>query len=101
VNRAPQREYIRKEDVASTTVATDSKFITGAIDAYQQQDVAFLDLPGAFLCTLMDEKVIMTLSGELCELMCMVEPKLYRKYVCRDKNGNQSFMSSCISCYMY
>ena len=36
VNGAPQREYIRKEDAASPTVATDSVFLTGAVDAYQR-----------------------------------------------------------------
>eukprot|EP00804_Cyclotella_cryptica_P030533 CCRYP_020167-RC/>CCRYP_020167-RC protein AED:0.22 eAED:0.15 QI:0/-1/0/1/-1/0/1/0/594 len=87
INGAPQREYIRKEDAASPTVATDSVFLTGAVDAYQRRDVAYIDLPGAFLHTLTDEKVIMVLRGELCELMCLVEPKLYRKYVCKDKRG--------------
>ncbi len=88
VNGAPQREYIRKEDTASPTVATDSVFLTGAVDAYQGRDVAFIDLPGAFLHTLTDEKIIMVLRGELCELMCLVDSKLYRKYVCKDKQGN-------------
>eukprot|EP00804_Cyclotella_cryptica_P030821 CCRYP_015076-RE/>CCRYP_015076-RE protein AED:0.49 eAED:0.25 QI:0/-1/0/1/-1/1/1/0/834 len=87
INGAPQREYIRKEDAASPTVATDSVFLTGAVDAYQRRDVAYIDLPGAFLHTLTDEKVIMVLRRELCELMCLVEPKLYRKYVCKDKRG--------------
>eukprot|EP00804_Cyclotella_cryptica_P005428 CCRYP_002970-RB/>CCRYP_002970-RB protein AED:0.29 eAED:0.29 QI:0/-1/0/1/-1/0/1/0/340 len=27
--------------------------------------------------------------GELCELMCLVEQKLYRKYVCKDKKGQR------------
>eukprot|EP00804_Cyclotella_cryptica_P011174 CCRYP_007703-RA/>CCRYP_007703-RA protein AED:0.04 eAED:0.08 QI:0/0/0/1/0/0/2/0/275 len=65
----------------------DSVFLTGAMDAYQARDVAYIDLPGAFLYTLTDEKVIMVVRGELCELMCLVEPKLYRKYVCKDKRG--------------
>eukprot|EP00804_Cyclotella_cryptica_P024335 CCRYP_015328-RA/>CCRYP_015328-RA protein AED:0.38 eAED:0.07 QI:0/0/0/0.66/0.5/0.33/3/0/529 len=85
INGAPQRQYIRKEDAASPY---DSVFLTGAVDAYQRRDVAFIDLPGAFLHTLTDEKVIMVLRGELCELMCLVEPKLYRKYVCKDKKGH-------------
>jgi len=51
-NGAPKREYIRKEDATSPTVATNSVFLMGAVDAYQGQDVAFIDLPGAFLHTL-------------------------------------------------
>eukprot|EP00804_Cyclotella_cryptica_P005436 CCRYP_002972-RA/>CCRYP_002972-RA protein AED:0.12 eAED:0.12 QI:0/-1/0/1/-1/1/1/0/299 len=68
-------------------VATDSVFLTGAVDTYQRRDVAFIDLPGAFLHTLTDEKIIMVLRGELCELMCMIDPKLYRTYVCKDRRG--------------
>ncbi len=44
-----------------------------------------MDLPGAFLHTLTDKKVIMILKGVLCELMCKVAPKIYRKYVTKDK----------------
>lgn len=87
INGALQREYIRKENAASPMVATDSVFLTGAVDAYEGRDVAFCDLPGAFLHTLTDKKVIIILRGELCELMCMVNPKLYRKYVFKDKKG--------------
>eukprot|EP00804_Cyclotella_cryptica_P011846 CCRYP_015373-RA/>CCRYP_015373-RA protein AED:0.38 eAED:0.38 QI:0/-1/0/1/-1/1/1/0/189 len=87
INGAPQREYIRKEDATSPTVVTDLVFLTGAVDAHQKKDVAFIDLPGAFLHTLTDKKFIMVFRGKLCELMCMIDPKLYRKYICKDKRG--------------
>eukprot|EP00804_Cyclotella_cryptica_P017643 CCRYP_006765-RB/>CCRYP_006765-RB protein AED:0.45 eAED:0.45 QI:0/0/0/1/1/1/2/0/181 len=87
VNGAPQREYIQKEDATSPTVATDAVFLTRADDAHQGQDMAFIDLPGVFLHTLTDEKIIMVLRGELCKLMCMIDPKLYRKYVLKDRRG--------------
>jgi hypothetical protein len=44
-----------------------------------------MDLPRAFLNTVTDEIVIMVLKEELCELMCHVNPKLYRRYVTYDK----------------
>ena len=87
INGAPQRSYIKKEDAASPTAATDSVFMVGAINAYENRDVATMDLPGAFLNTLTDEQVFMVLKGELCELMVQVDPKIYRKYVTRDKKG--------------
>ena len=52
INGAPQCEYIKKEDAASPAVATDSIFITGAVDAHECHEgrhVASCDLPGAFL----------------------------------------------------
>ncbi len=68
-------------------MATDSLFITECIDAHKRRHIATCDLPGAFLHTLTDKKVIMVLRGELCKLMVKVNPKLYRKYVTHDKRG--------------
>ena len=69
------------------TVMTDSVFIQGAIGAYEKRHTVTTDLPGAFLHTVTDEKVIMVLRGELCDLMVKVNPKLYRKFVMHDKKG--------------
>jgi hypothetical protein len=79
INGAPQRAYIKKEDAASPTVTTDSVFITRAVDTYEELVVATCDLPGAFLHTITDKKVIMVLKGELCNLMVKAKPRLYRK----------------------
>lgn len=87
INGAPQRAYIKKEDVASPTASTDSVFMVGAINAHENRDVITADLPGAFLNTVTDELVFMVLKGELCELMVRVNPKIYRRYVTTDKKG--------------
>ena len=91
IDGLPQREYICKEDASSPTVATESVFITSAIDAHEGRNVAFANLPGAFLHTAMDDKVIVLLSGELCEPMVKVDPTLYQKYVMTTKNGKPVF----------
>jgi hypothetical protein len=71
-------------------VNNDSIFITGAVDAYERRDVATTDLPGAFVHTVLeDEIVIMILRGELAEILCKVDPKLYTKYVTVDKRGKK------------
>jgi hypothetical protein len=77
INGAPQRAYIRNEDASSPTVHTDSVFIQGAIDAFEEREAATCNLPGAFLHTVIDEKVIMILHDELCDLMVKVNPSLY------------------------
>eukprot|EP00804_Cyclotella_cryptica_P004759 CCRYP_016242-RA/>CCRYP_016242-RA protein AED:0.40 eAED:0.39 QI:0/0/0/1/0/0/2/0/190 len=87
INGSPQREYIKNILKRRTPRRQQLSLPHRAVDAYQRRDVAFIDLPGAFLHTLTDEKIIMVLRGELCELMCMVDPKLYRKYVCKDRRG--------------
>ena len=87
IDGSPQREWIPKEDAAAPTASTDALFITGAIDAFEARDVAFADMPGAFLTSRTDEKVIVKLSGELCEMMVKVDPRIYRKYVTLESGG--------------
>lgn len=65
------------EDAATPTAVMDSVMIVSAITAQDKRDIATLDLPGAFLYTLMDEKVKMFLEGELCELMYKVDLRIY------------------------
>ena len=88
VNGSPQRDYIKKEDATSPTVGIDNVFTTGAINAHEGRDVMTFDIPGAFITTKTDEYVIMTLRGQLCEIMTRIDPKLYRKYITKDKRGN-------------
>ena len=88
VNGSPQRNYIKKEDATSPTVGIDNVFTTGAINAHEGRDVMTFDIPGAFVTTKTDEYVIMTLRGHLCEIMTRIDPKLYRKYITKDKKCN-------------
>ncbi len=88
VNGSPQRNYIKKEDVTSPTVGIDNVFTTGAINAHEGRDVMTFDIPGAFVTTKTDEYVIMTLRGHLCEIMTRIDPKLYQKYITKDKKEN-------------
>ena len=48
----------------SPTVSTDGLIITSAIDAHEERDVATVDVQGAFLWTLNDEKVLVLLKGK-------------------------------------
>jgi hypothetical protein len=74
-------------DVTSPTVALESVLITATIDAFEGRDVAIVDLPGAFLIADMDEEVIMTICGQLAELMVKAAPNIYRKYTTIDANN--------------
>jgi hypothetical protein len=76
-----QRKYIRKEDASSPTVAIESVMITSTIDAKEQQDVATVDVPGAFMQADMDDIVHLKLEGKMVELLVMIDPKLYGPYV--------------------
>ncbi len=73
---------VQKEDSDSPTVATESIFITGAIEAHEGRKVNCYDIPGAYLHAKREEgHQYMKLDGQLAELIVLVNPKLYRKYV--------------------
>ena len=77
-----RRPGYKKEDSASPTVATESIFITGAIEAHEGRKVNRYDIPGAYLHAECKEgHQYMRLDGQLAELMVLVDPKLYRKHV--------------------
>jgi hypothetical protein len=82
-----QREDFSKQDATSPTVSNEAIFLTALIEAMEERDVACFDIPGAFLHAETDEEVIMLLKGRLAELMVMVEPSLYRKYITVNSRG--------------
>ena len=53
----------------------------------EKRETGFADMLGAFLHTATEENVIVLLTGELCELMVLVSPKIYRKYVNIGRGG--------------
>jgi hypothetical protein len=71
----------------SPAVALESVLTTATIDAYEERDVAIVDVPGAFLSANVDEEVIMTIRGRLAELMVKAAPNIYRKFITLDANN--------------
>ena len=81
-----QRATISKEESSSPTVATESVFITSAIEAHEGRDVAVVDLPGAFMQANQEDLVHMKLKGTLAKVLIMLDPQCYRKYIVQE-NG--------------
>ncbi len=52
-------------------------FVQGVIDMMEGRDVAFADILDAFLHTKIDKKMIVLLTGQLCELMVALNPQIY------------------------
>ena len=81
-----QRPYTPKEEAASPTAYTDSIFVTATIDAKQNRDVMTLDVPNAFVQTIVpykegDEKIIMKIRGHLVDMLLEISPETYKDYV--------------------
>jgi hypothetical protein len=49
-----QRDYITKEDVSSPTVTAEAVMLTCVIDAQENRDVAVVDIPNAFVQTVVN-----------------------------------------------
>jgi len=57
-----------------------------AIVTKEGRYVAVSDIPGAFLHADMDQDIHILLEGTIAELIVKLEPRLYRKYIWRNKN---------------
>ena len=74
--------------VTPSTVARENDFITATIDAFENRDVAAVELPGAFPHTDIDTNNVtidMVLQGEFIKLMVKVNPSMYEKYAISEK----------------
>eukprot|EP00536_Pseudo-nitzschia_multiseries_P019053 jgi/Psemu1/58689/gm1.58689_g len=68
-----QKIWTQKEDASSPTVAPEALFYTLMIDAMEGRDVATCDLPGHFLQTDMEERLILRLDGALARLLVKID----------------------------
>ena len=86
-DRRKQRIYKTKEETLSPTVTTESFFISATMDASEGRDVAFVDVPGAFMHAKMPAgKVVhIKLKGEMAMLLVKIDPSLYKTYVVEEK----------------
>jgi len=81
-----QRATTNKEDASAPTVTVEAVMLSCTIDALKKRDVATADIPGAFLHANNDETVHVRFEGTMAKLLTKLDPKMYRKYVCKE-NG--------------
>ena len=89
-NGKPTREWVTHEEKSSPTVATESIFITCAVDAAEKRDVMSLDIPNAFIQAILPkakvgERVIMKLRGEVVDWLVELDPLSYLDKVVYEK----------------
>ena len=82
-----QRRYIKKEDVASPTIQQESLILSLLIDARERRDVSTADVVGAYLLALMDDYVLIKLTGTPIDTLCNISQE-YVKYITME-NGKR------------
>jgi hypothetical protein len=85
-NGSVQRLYTNKEDVSSPTPDFYAFKFIAAVIAREGRDVASVDLPGFFLQTDQDEKILLKVTGAVALLLVESEPDKWRKHL-RKENG--------------
>lgn len=73
-------------EISSPTASLAGIMLTCMIDAYEERDVATVDIPVTFLQTKMpagERDVHMVLDGRMVELLAKISPETYQKYVHR------------------
>ena len=95
-----QRGYIDKEDASSPTVAIESVILTSIVDALEKRDVAIVDIPNAFVQTVVEEKskrFIIRIRGMLVDMLLKIAPEVCQSYVTIDKKGNKQLLVECLN----
>ena len=55
--------------------------LTCAVSTHEGKDVSITDIPGAYLITDTDKMVVIVLRGALADLITLMDPVLYWKYI--------------------
>jgi hypothetical protein len=95
-----QRDFISKENASSPTVAMESVLLTSLVDAQENRDVAIVDIPNAFIQTVVEndeDKVVMRIRGHMVDVLVKVAPRVYGPYVSTNKQGRKQLLVECLN----
>ncbi len=85
-----QQDYITKEDVSSPMFSVEAVMLTCMIDALKDQDIAIIDIPNAFVQTVIEDEehcVILCIRGPLVDILKSIAPDVYGPHVSTNKAG--------------
>jgi hypothetical protein len=97
-----QCDYITKEDVSSPTVTAEAVMLTCIIYAQENRDVAVVDIPNAFVQTVVSKEdaehcVTVRIRGPLVDVLVLIEPDVYGPYVSTTKTGQKVLIVDCLN----
>jgi len=85
-NGMSQRDFTTKEETSSPTISLEAMMLSCTIDVKEGRYVVVTDIPGALLHANMEQDVHMLLEGTIAELIINLEPRLYRKYIWKNRH---------------
>ena len=76
-----QRDYITKEEVDSPTIQTTSLMLSFLIHAEEKEDVAIVNVIGAYLMADMKDKIIVKLTEDAVDIRCEMNKNIFLLYL--------------------
>jgi hypothetical protein len=87
--------YITKEDASSPTVSLEAVLLICVVDANKNRDVAIVDIPNAFVQTIVEDgkdKALICIHGPLVDILLSIAPNVYGLYVTVGKKGKKQLL---------
>jgi hypothetical protein len=83
-------------------VTAEAVMLTCVIDAQEDRDIAVVDIPNAFVQTVVDEedaehRVIVRIRGPLVDILVSIAPDVYGPYVSTNKSGQKVLIVECLN----
>ncbi len=95
-----QQGYITKEDASSPMVSSEAVMLTCVIDATKKRDVAVVDIPNAFIQTVVEDekdRAFICIHGPLVDILGSIAPDVYGPYVTVGKKGEKELLVECLT----
>jgi hypothetical protein len=95
-----QQDYIVKEDVSSPTVSAEAVMLTCVFDALEDQDITVIDIPNAFVQTVIKDEehhVVVCIRGPLVDILVSIAPDVYGPYLSTNKAGQKVLLVQCLN----
>jgi hypothetical protein len=95
-----QQGYITKEDASPPTVSSAAVLLMCIVDANKNRNVAIVDIPSAFVQTIVEDekdKALICIRGPLVDILVSIAPSVYGLYVTVGKKGKKQFLVNCLT----
>jgi hypothetical protein len=95
-----QQGYITKEDTSSPTVSLEAVLLTCIVDANKNRDIAIVDIPNAFVQTIVEDekdKALIHIHGPLVDILVSIAPNVYGLCITAGKKGKKQLLVLCLT----
>ncbi len=95
-----QRGYLLKEDASSPTIYNEAVMLTCVVHADENRDVAIVDIPNAFIQTVVKnekDRAFIQIRGPLVDILVSIAPDVYGEYVTIGKKGKKQLLVQCLA----